>query len=151
MARRFLACPEMKALCIALFAAFASSCAIAAPPPASITLSTAKRSDGSLLFPARLTNASNQPVWYYAQFPELPFYSTFVRASDDAHWINRTQPMCGLGAGSHRLAPGASVSFRVWVSSSDAGNQLRVEIPIYNAANSKAKAQPVNSAATPIK
>ncbi len=150
----------MKILFLTFTAAFLSACAVATRPPATISLGAGKhrvepKSSSiagyeSVEFPARLTNTSKQSIWYYAQFRELPFYSLLVRPSGDAHWTDRTQPMCGLGADFHQLAPGASMPFRVWVPALDVGSQLRVEIPIHSVPNNKPKPHEVSSPATPI-
>lgn len=150
----------MKPLLFTCLAALLSTCATAETPLASITLGPGNyrvEPPGSSIagyksveFSARLTNTSKQPVWYYSQFPTMPSYRQFVRASAEAQWKDRTQPMCGVGAGFHPLAPSASVAFGVWTPASDVGGQFRVEISIYSSPDFKSSTQPASSPATPI-
>ena len=151
----------MNSLFVALSAALFVGCAAAVPLPARLTLGTPKHRVAppssviagyeSVDFSVRVTNTSKQPIWFYGQLRQLPFYRLFIRPTASDRWTDRTMPGCGMGAEFHEIAPGASSAFTVFVPGRETGHQLRVELPVYESPNDNAKSLSITSDATPIK
>lgn len=152
---------QMKPIFFCLVLTILSSCTTSTPHKVQITLGEPARkvqTDPSSLadyesveFPVCLTNASNSPVWIYAQFRELPFYNVYIRDNPNSHWKNETTWRCGVGNDFHRLEPGESISSTVWAPADSIGHQLRVEIQIYAVPDYKAKPLNAVSEAIPIR
>src|SRR4028119_335508 len=131
----------MKALLTALLSALLCVVSSAAPP-AQITVGPQRvnvEPKGSVIaghksveVPARLTNASDQPIWIYAQRREFPFYSTFSRASAQSSWTLQTEPLCEVAASFHKLDPGSSLAFKARFPYTE-GHQFRIEVDTYRA------------------
>lgn len=132
----------MKILFVICIAVLQFGCGVAVPPPAKVTLSlpihrveppsSAISGYESINYTVTITNTSSQPIWFYGQLRELPFYSLFIRPNFFARWTDQTIMGCGLGADFHKIYPGKSTSFTVFVPGSETGHQMRVEVPIYD-------------------
>jgi hypothetical protein len=104
----------------------------------------------SIEYSVLITNTSKERIWFRGQSRQSPFYRLLIRPTDSAEWADQPIFQCGLGAEFHEIAPGASSSFVVLVGGGDVGNQLRVEVDIYESPNKKTKPLQVASNAITI-
>jgi hypothetical protein len=142
----------MKNLLILLSIAIVSGCSSRAPV-VQLTLGVPKRHKaGSRLveFPARLTNISKRPVWFYGAMPQWPYYSAFTRKSKSDPWEDLSYSMCAVGASEYELAPNASMRFTTVAPADDAGCEYRVELSIYKSPGGQTKSVSVTSAPVTI-
>ena len=142
----------MKILFIPLSIAVLSGCS-ATKPAIQLTLGVPmhhRSVSGLVEFPARITNTSKQPVWFYTWLPDRPYYRAFTRQSKSDRWEELPYSMCGVGATEYELAPNASMRFPTVAPSDDAGHEYRVELSIYKSRGGQTKPFSVTSASAII-
>jgi hypothetical protein len=124
---------------IALVAVFLPACTGDAPASGDISLFLGQRIEGpgqqapqsTCEIPARLTNESQELVWFVAALPDVET-RTLVRDPGDSGWTDITPLGCGYGLQGHELGPGASISFTLRVSADAIGKAIRFEIPLFS-------------------
>jgi len=110
--------------------------------PVTLSLGTGERAASSLpapfdgwvsvAFPARLSNATSESLWYPAQSADHPWSTTWISPPDSDEWESQHIFRCATGAGFHELEAGETVSFRVSVPVEHEGGRLRVEVVLYS-------------------
>ena len=100
-------------------------------------------------FPVHVANVSNGSIWLHGHSLRSPFYGLFTRQKDSDAWITRGIGFCGTGASRHQLRAGAATTFSVSVPVRYVGQQLRVELLVYDSADDT-KPETIYSDGVPI-
>ncbi len=125
---------RMKPLLVLVPAMLVSACSTPAPK-VQLTLGTPihdKEVPGLVDFPARLTNHSQQPIWYKGNIVAwMPYYSAYTRSSPLSRWKPLPYAMCGVGATDFEIAPSASALLVANAPLHDAGHEYRAQLSIH--------------------
>jgi hypothetical protein len=123
--------PEVASLSPATLTLGSTSSRVPAPEVADRVREVLHLPSELLRFRAELVNTSEQPVWYWAHTPDVPFFGTAVRAAGSSVTPEHTGAWCGNGAALHELAPGTSAAFTACTSPDNVGSWLSIALSVY--------------------
>ncbi len=153
---RFLAGSQMSELALGLLALLATVFGLATawqraasrwiePPNVEISIGSpvvaiaspgnARTGERFVEFSVQYSNDGFSDLWVYGHSTAHPFYQLFTRPVGASDWHEHGPLFCGTGAQNYRILAGHSDSFRIFVSESYSGQEMRIALPVFASAS----------------